>query len=164
MHQLSLSQRTQIGTLVPFGSGQSSPVVLVTNSNVKHTLSGSEYPERVAQCQAAVKALKSKYPQITSLRDATIEMLESIKTDLADERIYKRGRHVITEDVRTTGAVEALKKGDFATVGILMSQSHDSLQHDYEVSCTELDVLKRLALDVRGVYGSRMTGGGYIAC
>lgn len=160
---LLIDCRTQLGTLVPFGTGTDSPVVLVTNSNVQHTLSGSEYPDRVAQCKAAVQALKVKYPQLNSLRDAKMEMLDSIKTSIP-EKVYMRARHVITEDIRTTSAVEALKRGDFESVGRFMSESHDSLQFDYEVSCPELDVLKRLALEVPGVFGSRMTGGGFGGC
>lgn len=155
---LSPCQRTQEGTLVPFGSGANAPVVLVTNSNVKHELSGSEYPDRVKQCQSAVIALKQKYPSLNSLRDADMNKLDSIK-DTISSTVYARARHVISEDIRTLGTVEALRVGDFVTVGKLMSASHDSLQHDYEVSCSELDLLKSLAVEVPGVYGSRMTGG-----
>lgn len=156
-HAISTNSKNSC-ELVPFGSGPDAPVALVTNSNVKHELSGSEYPDRVNQCRQAVDALKVKFPEIKALRDATMEKLDSIKSEISDT-VYRRARHVITEDVRTLTAVEALKRGDFVTVGQKMSESHDSLQFDFEVSCHELDVLKELALQVPGVYGSRMTGG-----
>jgi len=135
----------------------------VTNSNVKHELSGSEYPTRVRQCQEAVAALKKMFPSIVALRDVTLDMLSKVQYSMSTEA-YQRAKHCITEDIRTLGAVEALKVGDFAKVGKLMSESHNSLSKDYEVSCVELDILKELALKVPGVYGSRMTGGGFGGC
>ena len=138
-------------------------VVLVTNSNVKHELSGSEYPDRVRQCQDAVATLKPIYPEVTHLRDVTLDMLTKLRYSL-NNISYARAKHCVTEDARTLAAVKALRSGDFETVGKNMSESHDSLSQDYEVSCVELDILKRLALEVPGVYGSRMTGGGFGGC
>lgn len=159
--------RSLQSSLVPFGSASTdeSPVVVITNSNIKHDLSGGEYPLRVMQCQEAVVALQAAYPEVKSLRDAKIEMLYHLKANTPLSTVsYNRAKHVITEDQRTLGAVEALKRGDFATVGSLMIASHDSLSKDYEVSCRELDILRDLALQVEGVYGSRMTGGGFGGC
>ena len=119
---------------------------------------------RVKQCQDAVKTLQTAYPSVKALRDCTgLEMLDAVKGQM-DDVIYKRARHCITEDQRTLSATEALAVGDFERLGKLMTESHISLRDDYEVSCAELDALVDSALQVEGVYGSRMTGGGFGGC
>jgi galactokinase len=148
------------------GDGNNSkpcPVILITNSNVKHQLSGSEYPDRVRQCKEAVQCLQTKYPYVLALRDANMSMLDAIK-DTMTSLVYARAKHCITEDIRTQSTVEALRNNNFELVGQYMTASHYSLQHDYEVSCVELDLLVQIALTVPGVYGSRMTGGGFGGC
>lgn len=160
---LLIDCRSNDYTLVPYGKGKDTPVILVTNSCVKHSLSGSEYPDRVRQCKEAVATLQSKYPYIKSLRDATMEQLDELKPAMSDV-VYRRARHVIGEDKRTLAAVDSLKNKDFVTVGKNMTASHNSLRDDYEVSCEELDFLVEVALKVPGVYGSRMTGGGFGGC
>ncbi|KAG2460771.1 galactokinase [Polypterus senegalus] len=133
-------------------------IILVTNSNVRHTLSGSEYPTRRKQCEQAALALNKP-----SLREASIEDLEAAR-DKLDEETFRRARHVIGEIDRTSQAAEELKLGNYREFGKLMVESHNSLRDDYEVSCPELDQLVKLALEVDGVYGSRMTGGGFGGC
>lgn len=160
---LLIDCRSNDYTLVPYGKGKDAPVILVTNSCVKHSLSGSEYPDRVRQCKEAVATLQTKYPYIKSLRDATMEQLDELKPAMSDV-VYRRARHVIREDKRTLVAVDSLKNKDFVTVGKNMTASHNSLRDDYEVSCEELDFLVEVALKVPGVYGSRMTGGGFGGC
>lgn len=160
---LLIDCRSNSFTLVPSGKGPEVPLILITNSNVKHNLSGSEYPDRVKQCKQAVEVIKRKYPSVIALRDATEDMLEAVKGDLSD-LAYRRARHVIGENARTLATVDALKKKDYKAVGEFMIQSHNSLRDDYEVSCEELDTLVELALQVPGVYGSRMTGGGFGGC
>ena len=138
--------------------------LLVANSNVKHSLSGSEYPDRVRQCKEACEALrKNGQPKVQFLRDATLPMLETLKGKIP-ELTMKRARHGVTEDTRTLRAKDALKKGDYAEVGQCMVQSHQSLRDDFEVSTPELDALVEIAMSVDGVYGSRMTGGGFGGC
>lgn len=138
--------------LIPFGFGDAnSPVILITNSNVKHTLSGSEYPDRVRQCKEAVSALQVKYPQVKALRDATMDMLDEISGELSDV-VYRRAKHAIGEDKRTLAAVQALRAGDYVQAGKLMTESHYSLKDDYEVSCEELDVLVEVAIKVCYLY------------
>ncbi|KAM4663963.1 galactokinase [Discoglossus pictus] len=132
--------------------------VLITNSNVKHELTGSEYPARRRQCEETAKALGKE-----TLRDASLGELKAMKGSLSEEA-YRRARHVITEIERTTSAARALESGDYREFGKLMVESHNSLRDDYEVSCPELDELVSLALEVPGVYGSRMTGGGFGGC
>jgi len=89
--------------------------------------------------------------------------LESVADRLPDV-VARRARHVVTEDARVKGFVEASHHGDVTGMGRLMLESHRSLQHDYEVSCEELDYLVDAALGLNGVYGSRMTGGGFGGC
>ncbi|NXK91070.1 GALK1 Galactokinase, partial [Formicarius rufipectus] len=132
--------------------------VLITNSNVRHTLTGSEYPMRRRHCEEAAAALGK-----ASLRDATLAELEVARSQLGEER-YRRARHVIGEIARTAQAARALQDRDYRMFGRLMVESHNSLRDDYEVSCPELDELVAAALEVDGVYGSRMTGGGFGGC
>lgn len=133
-------------------------VILITNSNVRHSLTGSEYPTRRKQCEEAAQLLGK-----SSLRDATREDLEAAK-DGMDNVTYRRARHVIEEIRRTSQAAEALRQQNYKEFGRLMVESHNSLRDDYEVSCKELDELVNAAMEVRGVYGSRMTGGGFGGC
>ncbi|EME31865.1 Galactokinase [Galdieria sulphuraria] len=137
--------------------------ILVCNSNIKHQLSGSEYPLRKQQCKDALTVLQSLDSKITSLRDANLEQLNQVKDNMS-EVAYRRARHVISENDRTLEAAECLRKNKYETAGKLMNESHFSLKNDYEVSCKELDLLVDLASSVPGVYGSRMTGGGFGGC
>ncbi|KAM9004726.1 galactokinase isoform X1 [Sarcophilus harrisii] len=133
-------------------------VFLITNSNVRHSLASSEYPIRRSQCESAAKALGKK-----SLREVDIDYLEAKKETLTKEQ-YRRARHVVSEIQRTSEAVVALSASNYQAFGQLMVESHNSLRDDFEVSCPELDQLVMLALSVPGVYGSRMTGGGFGGC
>jgi galactokinase len=135
--------------------------VLVINSNVKHELTGSEYPERRAQCEQSAKLLGVKM-----LRDVTLEQLEANRGKL-DPLLYRRTHHVVGEIERTTRAAAALQAGDWPLLGELMYASHASLRDDFEVSCPELDMLVEAAREVGdtgGVIGARMTGGGFGGC
>lgn len=137
--------------------------LLIANSNVKHSLSGSEYPDRVRQCRDACAAMRAAgHTHVKFLRDATLEQLA--KCVSLDAVTLRRARHGISEDQRTLRAKEALKAADYPQVGRLMLESHNSLKDDYEVSTPELDALVEIAMTVDGVYGSRMTGGGFGGC
>jgi galactokinase len=137
--------------------------VLVCDSRVKHELADSAYNERREQCEAGVKLIKQRYPQVVSLRDVEVDQLDPV-SDILPDVIEKRCRHVVTENRRTLDAADALKAGDLGMVGELMYASHDSLRDDYEVSCEELDFLVDAARRSDGVFGSRMTGGGFGGC
>lgn len=141
----------------------SSARILVSNTMVKHELASSEYNRRREECEEGVHGLAKRIPGIESLRDVTIEQLEQFGPEL-DKRVLRRCRHVVTENARTLAGAAALKRGDLAEFGRLMIQSHESLRDDYEVSCKELDIMVELARGVEGVYGSRMTGGGFGGC
>eukprot|EP00536_Pseudo-nitzschia_multiseries_P002762 jgi/Psemu1/184250/e_gw1.38.184.1 len=139
------------------------PVLVVANSNVQHSIGGGEYPIRVAQCKAATEALQKVNPDIAMLRDATPEDVESAM-EFMDEVSYNRAKHVATENERTLQAKEELERGDWSEVGALMNASHASMRDDYEVSCEEVDILVDIAQNFPGVYGSRLTGGGFGGC
>ena len=137
--------------------------LIICNTMVKHELASSAYNERRAQCEAGVKHLAQFFPYVRALRDVSEEQLEQHRSSLSDV-VYRRCRHVITENARVLSAAEALERGDLDRFGDLMGQSHRSLRDDYEVSCAELDLMVQLAQKVDGVYGARMTGGGFGGC
>jgi len=137
--------------------------VVISNSNVKHQLVAGEYTARRHQCEAAVAHVKKKYPAIIALRDVSMNMLEDARLGM-DPVTYRRAHHVITEIQRTLDFAASLEKRDYRNCGQLMYASHASLRDDYAVSCTELDILVEIARNVPGVYGARMTGGGFGGC
>ena len=137
--------------------------LIICNTMVKHALASSAYNERRAQCEAGVKHLAKFVPNVAALRDVTIEQLEAHVGGLEDV-VYRRCRHVITENARVLSAGDALEQGNLERFGELMSESHRSLRDDYEVSSDELDLMVEIAEKVEGVYGARMTGGGFGGC
>ena len=138
-------------------------VLAVCNTGVKHSIAGGEYNRRREQCEEGVQRLGAAMPGIRALRDVTPQQLEQHKA-LLPELIYRRCRHVVTEDDRVHRAVAALKRGSLLDFGELMAASHRSLRDDYEVSCRELDVMVEIAASQPGVIGARMTGGGFGGC
>ena len=137
--------------------------VMVTNSNVKHSLVGSDYNTRRAESEAALKDLQGVI-DVKTLGDLSIEEFEAHKGAIKDETCAKRAKHAVYENQRTIRAVEALKNNDIALFGKLMNESHVSLRDDYAVSCDEIDVLVEEAWKIDGVVGSRITGGGFGGC
>jgi galactokinase len=137
--------------------------LLICNTMTKHALVGGEYNIRRQQCEDGFRILSSVLNGISALRDVTIEQLERSK-HLLDDRIYLRCAHVIEENERVQRAAEALQDGDVRRVGMLMNASHESLRDKFEVSSAELDLMVTLARKCDGVYGSRMTGGGFGGC
>ena len=158
-HLLLLDCRTRTTELVPMNDP--SVALLIINTNVKHELSGGEYAERRAQCEEAARNLG-----VESLRDVTAVQLEAGKRKMS-EIVYRRARHVIGEIGRTVHAAGSVRQSDWPVVGQLMYASHAALRDDYEVSCEELDVVVKIAEAIGeqgGVYGCRMTGGGFGGC
>jgi len=137
--------------------------ILAVNSMVKHALGQSAYKERTEECAAAVDAIRQADPAVKSLRDVTVALLEKT-TPSMPHVIGRRARHVVTENERVTQFVNASRRRDVERLGQLMVESHLSLQHDYEVSCAELDFLVDTAIGIDGVLGARMTGGGFGGC
>jgi galactokinase len=130
---------------------------------VKHEIASGAYNERRKNCEEAVAILKKVIPNIRALRDVTSDQLQK-HAQLLSEILYRRARHVITENTRVLAARKALINNDLESLGALMQKSHASLRDDYEVSCNELDVMVDLANNFPGCIGSRMTGGGFGGC
>lgn len=153
-HALLLDCRDQTFEHIPM----SDPAVslLIFDTKVKHSLATSAYAQRRASCEAAAAALG-----VETLREASLEQLAAAKLDA---ETHRRARHVITEIARTVEAAAALKSGDWTAAGKLMRASHLSLRDDFEVSCAELDFVADSAADMEGVFGCRMTGGGFGGC
>lgn len=137
--------------------------LVVCNSMVRHEHASGEYNRRRADCEAGIKLLAQHLPGIRALRDIGIADLDKYK-DALPETIYRRCRHVVSENQRVLDAAKALESGDRDGFGRLMYASHASLRDDYEVSCKELDLLVELASSSPGIYGARMTGGGFGGC
>jgi galactokinase len=156
-HALLLDCRSLECRLLPIPADVS---LVICNTMVKHELASGEYNTRRVECEEGVQRLSRRLPHVHALRDVGIEDLDHYRSDLP-ETIYKRCRHVVTENTRVRAAAAALEKEDLATFGRLMAESHISLKNDYEVSCLELDLMVELAGQVGGVFGARMTGGGF---
>jgi galactokinase len=137
--------------------------LLIANSRVRHQHAGGEYNLRRAACEEGVRLLSRHLGPIKALRDVTPEQLEAKRRKLP-ELIYRRCRHIVSENARVLEAERALERGDFAACGRAMNASHVSMKKDFEITCPEVDVLVGLAQTVKGVYGSRMTGGGFGGC
>ncbi len=159
-HALLLDCRSLESKALPIPPG----VLLgICNTGVKHQLAGGEYNVRRAQCEEGVRRLSSVLPGIQALRDVTLSQLEQHKGVLPDV-IYRRCRHVVTENERARQAAKSLLQENLPALGTLMAESHRSLRDDYEVSCAELDIMVEIAGAQPGVIGARMTGGGFGGC
>lgn len=137
--------------------------LVICNTMVRHSLAAGEYNLRRAECEAATRYFSKWLPGVNALRDVTMEDFMQFGAQLPKE-IRKRARHVISENARVLQAAEALATKDLHLFGKLMGRSHASLRDDFEVSCEELDIMVRLAEQNDGVYGARMTGGGFGGC
>ncbi|MGA2003118.1 MAG: galactokinase [Terriglobales bacterium] len=159
-HALLLDCRSLDYRLVPIPPNLR---LVVCNSMVRHELASGEYNLRRSDCETGVKLLQAHLPGVRALRDVELKDLKH-DCSVLPERVYRRCRHVVTENQRVIKAVNALEAADAELFGQLMYQSHASLREDYEVSCRELDLLVALASTIPGVFGARMTGGGFGGC
>jgi len=137
--------------------------LVLLNTNVKHSLADSAYNKRRLQCEQGVAWVKAHHPQVNSLRDVDIEMLEKYVAP-QDEEVYTKCRFVVEEIERVTKAADQLANGDLIALGKLMFETHQGLSKNYEVSCNELDFLVDFVKDFDGVLGARMMGGGFGGC
>jgi galactokinase len=137
--------------------------LLIADSRVRHQHAGGEYNLRREACEEGVKLLSRYLGPIQALRDVTPKQLEAKRRKLP-ELIYRRCRHIVTENARVLEAERALGSGDLVACGRAMNASHISMRDDFEITCPEVDMLAGLAQTVKGVYGSRMTGGGFGGC
>ena len=159
-HAMLLDTRTLKRHYVPLPAEM---VIVVADSKVRRSLAASEYNVRRAQCEHAVQLLQQVLPEITALRDVSLDQLQEHRV-LLPEVVYRRARHVITENYRVRRTVLALREGDLARVGRILLEGHHSLREDYEVSAPELDLLVNAAVEVSGCHGARLTGAGFGGC
>jgi galactokinase len=138
-------------------------VILAVNSLVKHELGASAYRERVAECQAAVAAIQEFEPAVKSLRDVSVSLFERLQ-DSIPLLPRRRARHIVSDTQRVVDFAAAAQRQDLREMGRLFVASHRSMQYDYEISCEEIDFLVDTAIKLPGVYGARMTGGGFGGC
>lgn len=137
--------------------------IVLFNTNVKHSLSSSEYNTRRKQCEQGVAWVKEKYPEVNSLRDASMQMLQE-QVLPKDQVIYLRCKYIVEEKERLLSGCEDLKSGNIKALGEKMFRTHEGLSKEYEVSCRELDFLVEAVKDNPDVLGSRMMGGGFGGC
>ncbi len=137
--------------------------LLVVDTGVSHRLPAGEYNSRREECEQAVALLARQIPQLGALRDLEPAQLEDEK-NLLDDRLYRRCRHIVTENQRVNDANSALRRGNVARLGELITASHVSLRDDYEISCAELDALVEIMISCPEVYGARLVGGGFGGC
>ncbi len=137
--------------------------ILVVDTGVKHQLAAGGLNTRREECEAAVSALSVNLPHLHALRDLSLTELEDNKALLNDTQ-FRRSRHVVSEIARVEKAAHALRSGDVAAVGELISASHASLRDDYEVSCPELESLIDIISSCDGVHGARLVGAGFGGC
>lgn len=155
-----LDCRTLETQAVPMPEGA---VVAVMDTGVRRELARSAYQDRRAACDAAVAALRRRFPEVRALRDATLDMLERTR-DALDPVGYRRARHVVEENQRPRAMADALRARDLAAAGRLMNDSHASLRDQYQVSSPELDALTESARVHPACFGARMTGAGFGGC
>jgi galactokinase len=137
--------------------------LVIANTMVKHSIAGGDYPTRRRESEAACAIINGHRGGVPFLRDATLKDLEKWGGEM-EPKSYLRAKHVITEDLRTVAACEALLKGDMEEVGRLMGEAHKSYSGDFEGSCMEADAMVDLAQDIPGLIGARLTGGGFGGC
>jgi galactokinase len=146
---------------LPFKTGDYELVII--NTNKQRSLADSKYNERFAECRAALKLLKKELP-VNNLCEISMHQFDMHSTLLTDPVLFRRAKHVISEMQRVKDATIALQTSDLETFGKIMYASHESLRHDYEVSCAELDTAVDFCRDYKGCCGARMTGAGFGGC
>jgi galactokinase len=137
--------------------------LVIANTMVKHSISGGDYPTRRRESEAACAIIASHRPGAPFLRDATLEDLNKWGHEMEPKSLM-RARHVISENLRTVAASEALLRGDMKELGRLMAEAHASYSGDFDGSCVEADTMVALAQDLPGLIGARLTGGGFGGC
>ncbi|MDR2756434.1 MAG: galactokinase, partial [Planctomycetaceae bacterium] len=160
-HAMLLDCRSRVPKMIPLNDPNIT--VLIINSNVKHQLTGSEYPDRRRQCEKSAQLLS-----VPKLRDTTLQQLKTAQSVFDKEPdgniCFRRARHIVTENDRTVDMADAMVRKDWKRCGKLMYESHTSMRDDFEITCTEIDLLVEIAQSTDGVIGSRMTGGGFGGC
>ncbi len=159
-HAIMLDCRSLEYRMLPIPSGVG---LAIANSMVEHSNAGGEYNLRRAEADQGLRILRACRPRIETLRDATEADLEAARGEMPDN-VFRRCRHIITENRRVRSAAAALERSDLAGFGNLMREAHRSIRDDFEASSSELDLLVEIASHLPGCYASRMTGGGFGGC
>ena len=159
-HLIRLDTKTMEYAYFPFDPEGYKLVLLDTA--VKHELASSAYNKRRESCEHAARTIAKRYPEVEFLRDASMEMLEEVRSEISAED-FMRAQYVIEETQRVRDVSDALERGDYKTVGEKMFETHHGMSKLYEVSCEELDFLNEVARE-HGVTGSRVMGGGFGGC
>lgn len=160
-HALFIDCRRMTSEQIPVNLGDTALVVI--DSGVRHSIAGAGYTARRRECSAAAATINGFDRSVTSLRDVTEDRLAFCAEHL-DDTLVRRVRHVVTENVRVSAAADALRDGHVQHFGRLMTESHVSLRDDFEISCEELEEIVSIASATEGVYGARLTGGGFGGC
>lgn len=137
--------------------------ILLLNTNVKHSLASTEYNTRRLECMQAVEMIQTIHPEVFSLRDATVQMLDQYVLP-NNQIVYKRSRFVVDEMERLNQACKFLQEDNITALGSCMFKTHDGLSKQYQVSCKELDYLVDFVRSRKEVVGARMMGGGFGGC
>jgi galactokinase len=161
-HALFIDCRSLEAEIIPLNLGEY--VLAIIDTIKPRDLVESEYNNRCRECEEGIRILQeSGETKITELRDVSLKMLNRNKDKMTEE-MFRRCRHVVSEDNRTLESVDCLKRGDLIGFGRLMNDSHDSLRLDYEVSCDELDLIVNTSRSLSYVLGARLTGAGFGGC
>ena len=159
-HALLLDCRSLEYRLAPIPPSVS---IVIANTMVKHSVAGGEYGIRRAEVEEGTAILRSHRPEIELLRDAAPQDLEQWGAEMPDN-VLRRCRHIITENLRTVAAADALATGNLKRLGDLMAAAHASYRDDFEASCEEADIMVEAAQHLPGLIGARLTGGGFGGC
>jgi galactokinase len=160
-HVITLDCRTLQHQYHPLNLGNY--CILLCDTNVKHSLASSEYNTRRAECNEGTQIIRGRFPEVASLRDVTIDMIEACRNDMT-QTVFNRCKYVVQENERVMKGSDDLQRGDMEAFGKKMFATHEGLQWLYEVSCPELDFLVDRAKTFHGIAGSRMMGGGFGGC
>ncbi len=163
-HALLLQTRNLSYTLLPLTRGELAHcAIVVANSGVRHSISGGDYGLRRRELEAGQAVLCKRFPALRDLGDATLDQLSTAEAAMSAAS-YRRCRHVISENGRVHEAAAAMRAGDAARLGEVMTAAHVSERDDFECSVEEIDFLVDTAVALPGCYGARLTGGGFGGC
>jgi galactokinase len=163
-HALLLNTRDLSFELLPMNKGGLAQCrIVVANSGVKHSIASGDYGIRRREVEAGQAKLLERFPELRDLGDATLAQLSACEHELSPESV-KRCRHIISENDRVRQAREAMLAGDPVRLGSLMTAANASERDDFECSIEEIDFLVDTAINLRGCFGARLTGGGFGGC
>jgi galactokinase len=163
-HALLLDTRNLGFTLLPMNTGALAGCsIVIANSMVKHSVAAGEYGVRRRELEEGQAVLRARFPLLRDLGDASMDHLDACRDSISEE-VYKRCKHVITENARVCEAADAMRAGDAAQLGAAMFRSHLSQRDDFEDSVPEIDFLVETAMAQPGCHGARLTGGGFGGC